>query len=270
MSEEHKQFRELRERIWPLFMFQIETASFDSEGEDWPWIYYCLYRRTKKRSLFVGVIDVTIFHFQHNVIRQRISQVLILPHYQRKGFCQLLLHQVYADLLRDKRSIQICVEDPNEDFSCVRDLVECQLIVRGKFFEWYAPGKKVQKLEELAAFELTPEQVPCIKRYLKLPKSQVLRVHDIILYSVLDPDNREHEAFFKRRFIERTKKLEEPKYKQKVPFINFDGKQSKIDVNLITQTQNKVLQQGDYYEKLYDYTMSFYKQVAAKLNQQQV
>jgi GNAT superfamily N-acetyltransferase len=45
-----------------------------------------------------------------------ISQVLVLPPYQKFGIGSTLLQIIYTHYLRDKRCTQIVVEDPATDF----------------------------------------------------------------------------------------------------------------------------------------------------------
>lgn len=58
--------------------------------------------------------------------RERISQFLILPPYQRMGHGPLLYNTMYSHLIAPDNVIELTVEDPNEEFDDMRDA--CDLV----------------------------------------------------------------------------------------------------------------------------------------------
>lgn len=60
--------------------------------------------------------------------RSRISQFIILPTFGKKGNGMRLYNQVYQTLLVDEKTFEITVEDPNEDFDVVRDMVDLSFL----------------------------------------------------------------------------------------------------------------------------------------------
>ncbi|KAI3392203.1 hypothetical protein diail_6064 [Diaporthe ilicicola] len=60
--------------------------------------------------------------------RSRISQFIILPTFGKKGNGMRLYKQVYQTLLADPKTFEITVEDPNEDFDVVRDMVDLSFL----------------------------------------------------------------------------------------------------------------------------------------------
>jgi GNAT superfamily N-acetyltransferase len=65
--------------------------------------------------------------------RLRVSQILILPPYQRKGHGQRLLELVYK-LALDVHCVEVTIEDPSPAFQFVRDLTDIALCRKHGFF----------------------------------------------------------------------------------------------------------------------------------------
>ncbi|KAI0834825.1 putative histone acetyltransferase type b catalytic subunit [Hypoxylon sp. FL0890] len=60
--------------------------------------------------------------------RLRISQFLILPPFQRKGIGALLYNTIYERAIKSPTTIELTVEDPNEDFDLLRDLCDLKYL----------------------------------------------------------------------------------------------------------------------------------------------
>ncbi|KAK7736300.1 histone acetyltransferase 1 [Cytospora paraplurivora] len=60
--------------------------------------------------------------------RSRISQFIILPPFHKKGNGMRLYSRIYKTLLDDSKTIEITVEDPNEDFDVVRDMADMMFL----------------------------------------------------------------------------------------------------------------------------------------------
>lgn len=59
-------------------------------------------------------------------MRQRISQVLVLPPFQKSGHGERLLASCYRLALADGRVKDVTVEDPSDQFQTLRDFVDCR------------------------------------------------------------------------------------------------------------------------------------------------
>jgi histone acetyltransferase 1 len=66
--------------------------------------------------------------------RLRLSQILVLPHYQRNGHGQYLLNTVYDECIR-RNCIEINIEDPAPIFQLLRDLHDVLLCKKLGFFQ---------------------------------------------------------------------------------------------------------------------------------------
>eukprot|EP00118_Oscarella_pearsei_P019169 m.202096 g.202096 ORF g.202096 m.202096 type:complete len:147 (+) comp39604_c0_seq30:610-1050(+) len=78
----------------------------------------------------------TVYHYYAypDKIRPRISQFLVLPPFQRKSHGAHLLQTIYDNYAQDSNVRDITVEDQSEEFTCLRDFVDCRNCLRLKPF----------------------------------------------------------------------------------------------------------------------------------------
>ncbi|KAF9913916.1 histone acetyltransferase 1, partial [Lobosporangium transversale] len=110
-------------------------------------------------------------------------QFLILPPYQQQGHGSRLYQSLYNDFCSRKEIREITVEDPNDDFSDLRDRNDMKhLTAKGVFKDIQAPIK-ADRIAEVA------------KTY-KLTKKQVARCYEMALLRNLDKRNKgQYKAF---------------------------------------------------------------------------
>ena len=77
-------FSDYNTRLQILFIFFIDGASFIEEDHNWR--VYLLYKKEDGLHKLIGLTTVYTFFQEIKTCRFRISQFLILPPYQRKGF----------------------------------------------------------------------------------------------------------------------------------------------------------------------------------------
>lgn len=89
-------------------MFYIDGVSFVFEEVD-TWIYYIVYKKGKEggKMNFVGMLSKYVFRLSTVKERHRISQVFILPPYQKSGHGKELIDVVYAISLNDPKCFEI-------------------------------------------------------------------------------------------------------------------------------------------------------------------
>lgn len=73
-------------------------------------------------------LPVETVPFSEFPCRSRISQFLILPPYHKKGNGMQLYNRIYKTLLEDKKTFEITVEDPNEEFDVLRDMADMMFL----------------------------------------------------------------------------------------------------------------------------------------------
>lgn len=116
------EFTPFKERLEVLFLFYIDGASFVFEAID-TWQYYVIFKRLpgKTRKNVVGVLSKYVFRLSALKERHRISQVFILPPYQKYGHGKELLDVVYSRSLEDPNCFEITTEIPSFEYQCLRD-----------------------------------------------------------------------------------------------------------------------------------------------------
>ncbi len=150
------------------------------------WTYYVIYKVVKNPShpkhpfyAVAGYSTTYEFWEMHaDRCRTRISQFLILPPYQRKGFGKELLDGIYGDLLLYPKCYEITVEDPSYEFESMRDGYDMKLILANGFFKayetqlhkWTDGGITAENYDD---FTLSKGEIAKIVKTLKLTKSRV-------------------------------------------------------------------------------------------------
>ena len=120
------------DNVEPFVAFYIDAAS-KIDKSDGRWLWFVLIAQQKdnlKRWATCGFSTVYQFYAHPFQRRLRISQVLVLPPYQRKGFGAKLLDavRVYAqmqDKEEGKEIADITVEDPTDQLQRLRDVRDC-------------------------------------------------------------------------------------------------------------------------------------------------
>lgn len=215
---------ELHKRLQILVLLFIEAGSF-IDISDKLWDIYVLYKVTSKESpSIVGFVtaynywkypghvkfDKSISNEEDNEsneeIRKKISQFIILPHYQGKGLGGELYNRLFEHWLRDSRVVEIVVEDPSEQFDDLRDR---QDLIR---LDQYLGGHKDLKVEEL-----TPDFILEKRKKLKMEKRQFSRLLEMLLLDERANGGNTKKAirlFIKQRLYEKNKEtletLDEP------------------------------------------------------------
>ncbi|KAF8931192.1 acyl-CoA N-acyltransferase [Dissophora ornata] len=173
-------FLEYHRRLQCFAVFFIEGASF-IEDTDEKWEIRLLFERVSENGQetynFVGYCTMYPYFYYPDQIRMRISQFLILPPYQQQGHGSRLYQSLYNDFCSRKEVREMTVEDPNDDFSDLRDKNDMKhLTAKGVFKDLQAPIKAA-RIEEVA------------KAY-KLTKRQAARCFELALLRNLDKRNK--------------------------------------------------------------------------------
>lgn len=176
MVEYHK-----RTEMW--LIWYIETASvLDLEDERWQLLH--LFERRgvggEVRYTFAGMLTVCAFYGFPDKIRPRISQMCVVPQFQKRGHGEQLLQQAYTFIMSKFKGkmTDITVEDPSPAFRTMRDRVDCKNC-------WKAFPTKEFYQQSFA------EAAGAIKGKLCLYNDQARRVFEIIQLRLLgtrDPE----------------------------------------------------------------------------------
>ncbi|KAI8081698.1 acyl-CoA N-acyltransferase [Halteromyces radiatus] len=156
-------FREYHRRMQFFVLLFIEGSSY-IDDEDEKWEIYTLYKRQKKGDesiyTFVGYCTAYPFYCWLEQTRMRISQFLILPTYQGKGHGGQLYRTIYELFAQRKDVLEITVEDPNEEFSDLRDKSDLRYLRDHGAFDGITipvPQETIQQLQK--KYKLTNRQI---------------------------------------------------------------------------------------------------------------
>jgi len=167
-------FRDYHSKLQPWIMFYIDAASF-IDIDDANWRFFLVYEKYsidgQDRFSIAGYATVYQYYAYPANIRPRVSQVLTLPPYQKKGLGSRLLNGIYQHYFKDDKVVDITVEDPSEDFVRLRDFVDTK--------------NCLEKVETFGSLEtlsngFTEVMASEANKKLKLCKRQARRVYEIL------------------------------------------------------------------------------------------
>ncbi|XP_065053342.1 histone acetyltransferase type B catalytic subunit-like [Rhopilema esculentum] len=170
-------FREYHERLQTFILWYIDAASF-IDVDDEKWNFFLLFQKQKGPTAgyeynICGYMTVYHYYAYPTNTRPRISQMLILPPYQKCGHGAELLQTVYNFYQPKEKVIDITVEDPSEDFIRLRDYVDCQRCISLPAF---TPDNLINGFSDSMATEA--------RQKFKISKLQARRVYEILRLNV--------------------------------------------------------------------------------------
>lgn len=204
-------FESYHENMQTFLLWFIDAASY-IDVDDRKWDYFVIYERSTDGQngsgaphqhiyYFVGYATVYRYYAYPNKTRPRISQFLILPPFQRKNLGARLLQVIYNCYASDSSIMDITVEDPSEEFSRLRDYVDCKNCMELKSFH---------ESELKKGFSEDMFQEACTKY--KLNKKQVRRVYEILKFRIINKFDEEEMRSFR---LEVKNRLNAPYLKMK-------------------------------------------------------
>mmetsp|Transcript_12118 Transcript_12118/g.23038 ORF Transcript_12118/g.23038 Transcript_12118/m.23038 type:complete len:442 (+) Transcript_12118:55-1380(+) len=203
-------FLELHPYLNALPIWFIDGASLIDITEP-HWKYFLLYRDTDRGPALVGLCSVYYFWTSFNSCRVRLSQFLILPQYQRKGYGSDLLQAIYNHILGDDRVFQITVEDCSEEMQRLRDVVDVQGALQ--YISW-ANSRVTEDNYPMS----TVEDTELLQKKLKITKNQASRCLELIKLGLLSPENEHKESPVYRKWrLEVKRRLFRDNYHQLKP-----------------------------------------------------
>ncbi|KAL5108305.1 hypothetical protein TcWFU_000087 [Taenia crassiceps] len=233
-------------RMEPFLLFFVDESSFvDLDNR---WSFYVLYERfssassPNKRFAFAGYLSVYKFYAYPEHVRPRLSQMLILPPFQKMGHATRLLETVYEDLTPLTEVIDITVESPSDDLTRLRDyldskrcleLVDCVKVLKevrdsagvaatGTSQTAAMVEKEEEIVEEAVSssikrrrLSVTPAETrsvnaansfyKVVRQQLKLSRTQSRRVYQILLFFLLTHNKPEAMEAYRKALLKRTR-----------------------------------------------------------------
>lgn len=191
IEDENTEFKEYFNQLQTFVLWYIDSSNIiDFDDSKWKiFIMYEIFKNDNGYTCYTPVGYSTIYEYYAypDKIRPRISQMLILPPFQRKGLCAKLLNSVYKHYATKSDVIDITVESPNDEFQLVRDFVDVTNFHNLKTFD----EVKLKKLHYQAMVEE-------FKNLYKINQKQVRRVIEIILLKITNRQNKEEYEKYKK------------------------------------------------------------------------
>ncbi|ORY53029.1 acyl-CoA N-acyltransferase [Rhizoclosmatium globosum] len=146
-------FKAYNAALQPLLLFFIEGASaIDDEDDAWECFLVFEKRPVVGNAAFayaiVGFSTAYAFWSFPDRKRMRISQFIIMPPYQKKGHGKQLYNTIKREFVSRSEVSDFGVEDPNEEFSNLRDICDVEFLVQE--VERIRDSSRVVSLESLS------------------------------------------------------------------------------------------------------------------------
>eukprot|EP01027_Heterolobosea_sp_BB2_P021489 GEZU01030902.1.p1 GENE.GEZU01030902.1~~GEZU01030902.1.p1 ORF type:complete len:148 (+),score=69.47 GEZU01030902.1:328-771(+) len=140
-----------------------------------------------------------------------------------------MLQTIYNDA-KTRNCIEVCVEDPSEDFTWVRDVTDLRNCIKGGYFT----------KNEKGVVEMTPELMKKIRDELKITKKQIRKCYEAYKLHTVDRSNEEQYKQYRLEVKRRLFRVHE----EDLHFIT-DADERKKKLAEVYNAQEK------YYAKLY-------------------
>lgn len=197
-------FIDYHARMQSFILWFIDAASYiDSDDEKWE--YFVLHEKKVVDGVtcypFAGYATVYRYYAYPAHIRPRISQMFILPLYQKRGLGAEMLQGIYDFYNNRTDVLDITVEDPSEVFTRLRDYVDCKNCLK-------LASYSKEHLHNGFSEDMRKEA----QDKLKLNKKQARRVYEILR---LRATNTANASQYKKYRLEVKNRLNVPYQKQK-------------------------------------------------------
>ncbi|XP_004537047.1 histone acetyltransferase type B catalytic subunit [Ceratitis capitata] len=202
-------------RLQTFILWFVDAASY-IDVDDTQWSYFVCYEKYKNDNgdyqyATVGYTTVYEYYAYPQHIRPRISQVLVLPPFQKLGIGTRFVETIYKYYQSQKNVIDMTVEDPSEDFQRLRNFVDARLCLGLKSFASGVIKKGFNKemiREARETHKLNPRQCRRVYEILRLYYTNLNDYDDYHAYR-LDVKRRLNAVYYKQ--LNDIKKMEKAK-----------------------------------------------------------
>ncbi|XP_071478143.1 histone acetyltransferase type B catalytic subunit-like [Diadema antillarum] len=247
-------FRDFHAHLQTFLWWFVDASSY-IDVDDEKWMYYTVFEKyphnESKRYATVGYATVYRYYAYPDKIRPRISQVLVLPPFQRRGHGAQLLQTMYRDFRKDPIVLDITVEDPSDDFVRLRDYIDCMECTQLSAF---AAPNLVKGFSEDMKKEAQEK--------LKLNKKQVRRVYEILRLQITDYSNKDEARTYR---LDVKKRLNIPFQKQKSDYEKLK-KVLKPEELSAAEEGTSLAERHETLEKWYQLLLEDYRKVLDRLS----
>lgn len=247
-------FQQYHQRMQTFILWFIDAASF-IEVDDERWEYFTIFERVVTNGdpqfFFVGYATVYRYYAYPTRVRPRISQMFILPNFQKKGLGARMLEAMYSWYIRDPDVLDITVEDPSENFVRLRDFVDCKNCLQLASFQ-----------PEKLAKGFTEEMFREAQEKFKIGKKQARRVFEILRLRITNIHN---EKEYRSYRLDVKNRLNAPHQRQKLDLEKLQKTLSADELKATLTYANKE-QRIEQLDHQYKDIEAEYKQVIGRLS----
>ncbi|CAH3164227.1 unnamed protein product [Porites lobata] len=243
--------KDYHERLQTFLLWFVDGSSY-IDSDDEMWTFFLLFEKRKEAGnvyySIVGYSTVYQYYAYPDKIRPRISQMLILPPFQRQGHGVQLLQTVDKFYVKNLRVLDITVEEPSSDFLKLRDYVDA---LDCRNLSAFSP-------ENLRS-GFSDKMVRQAREELKINKLQCRRVYEILRLRVTDLSNAEE---YKAYRLEVKNRLNIPFQKEKADMEKLKRLLKPEELTATQQTQQERMQ---YLDQVYQELEAHYKKTIEKM-----
>lgn len=221
-------FKKFHARFEPIMIFYIERANF-IEIDDPRWGVFHIYEKVTEGSETKYYLAGFCSVFRFLTDRARISQMMILPPYQKKGLGLYFLQIVYHHLNSLKTIKEITVESPNQHFSILRNKVDCCLLLELDEFS-----------KENVKDGFSKQMIKAAKSKYKLNKGRCRVLYDILLLYYTDTEDQLEFRDFKDQMMERLVEQVKFQYKRFLCISSQDEENIQYLHQILTDPQERL------------------------------
>ncbi|KAH7519166.1 hypothetical protein FEM48_Zijuj08G0006900 [Ziziphus jujuba var. spinosa] len=184
-------------RLVPLVFLLVDGSSpIDVMDPRWE-LYLLIQKKTDQQGKFqcklLGFTAVYRFYHYPDSHRLRLSQILVFPPYQHKGYGRYLLEALNSVALSED-VYDLTVEEPLDYFQHVRTCVDIQHLLdydpvqdAVKSAVLHLKQGKLSKKTQTPRLMPTASTIVDVRKSLKINKKQFLRCWEVLIYLGLDP-----------------------------------------------------------------------------------
>jgi len=197
-------FQKYHARLETFILWFIDASSRIQHDERWRFfVIYEKYTTSEGETRYasVGYASVYLYFAYPDKIRPRISQVLVLPPFQRIGIGNKLIQTIYQHYQKQSDVCDITVEDASEDFQRLRNSIDARMVRD-------LPAFSADKLKLGFSTDMAKEA----KETYKINPKQCRIVYEILRYGVT---NKKDKAEYKLYRLDVKKRLNMNHLKEK-------------------------------------------------------
>lgn len=195
----------LYSRLVPLVLLLVDGSSpIDITDPNWE-LYFVIEKKIDEQGdspyKLLGFAAAYRFFHYPDTSRLRLSQILVLPPYQNKGYGRYLLDLLH-NIAISENVYDFAVEEPLDYFQHVRTCVDTLRLLTLESVQKavnsvvsHLKHTKLSKKTQTEAFLPPRSAVEDVRKILKINKKQFVRCWEVLIYLGLDPVDKYMENF---------------------------------------------------------------------------